>query len=220
MAVMWHGGKKWYGKPEIRPAKTGNAEWGPGLYGTNNYFRAADYAKGGKVTHLIEYQPRLLLSGAAIGMELATKFVRDNAPRSKQVDLLETLGECAERRTIKQDLTVIGDGQPFVAEALLNLWVNLGLASGVRGPALSAFFAEHGIDAYSDRATSMSGQPEVWTVIFNPDAVTGHQIVAAADVPKLLWELPDPRESQGVTISDLLSDAAPEKAKRSSLGMG
>ena len=220
MAVMWHGGNRWSGTPEIRPAKGGRAEWGPGLYGSTSYFRAASYAKGGKVTHLIEYNPRLLLGDAAIGLDLARDFVRDNAPRSKQADILEFLAEESVQHRISDKFTVVGNGKPFLAGSLLNLWVNSGLASGVRGPALSEFFSQHGIDAYSDSVSGLNGERETWTVIFNPDAITENHIITASDVPDALWTLPDPRDNPDETVSGLYSEVAPAQKRRTGMRMG
>lgn len=182
------------------------AEWGPGLYGTTSYFRASTYAKGGKVTQLVEYQPRLLLADAALGLDTATDFVRDNAPRSKQPEILARLQACSENPNARDKHAIIGTGDPLFAEVLLNLWVNSGLSTGVKGPALSEFYAAHGIDAYSDRVSGLNGDKEFWTVIFNPDAITESCIVSAADVPNELWVLPDPRESMGLTIADVCSE--------------
>lgn len=156
MAVMWHGGNRWVGKPEIRPAKSMRAEWGPGLYGTTSYFRASTYAKGGKVTQLVEYQPRLLLADAALGLDTATDFVRENAPCSKHADILGRLQACSENPNARNKSVIIGSGSPLFAEVLLNLWVNTGLSTGFKGPALSEFYAANGIDAHSDRVSGLN----------------------------------------------------------------
>lgn len=91
----------------------------------------------------------------------------------------------------------------------------------IKGPALSEFYSAHGIDAHSDRVSGLNGDKEVWTVIFNPDAITESCIVSAADVPNELWVLPDPREARCLTITDVCSSLeALRQPKRSLPRMG
>lgn len=218
MAIMWHGGSRWEGAPEIRPAKRGRAEWGPGVYGTTSYFRASRYAKGGKVVQLVEFAPRLLLGRAAIGLDTLTSFVKQNAPGSKRGDILERLQGAAARNKI-EGLALLGDGQMVRADVIVNMWVNTDLSSGVRGPKLSQFLVELGIDAACDGASSLDGTPEAWTVVFNPDAITRHEVYATKDVDDSMWTLPDPRVEPGVTMSQFLSrgrdcDCGDEKLER------
>ena len=200
MAIMWHGGNKWEGEPEIRAAKRGRAEWGPGIYGTSNYFRASQYAKGGKVTRLVEFQPRLFLEQAAIGLTTLTQFVNEHAPRSKQTDILERLESAAARNLIGKR-EQLGDGAMVHAEVILNMWVNTDLAHGQRGPALSEFLSGMGIDAHSSRSMSFDGTPEHWSVVFNTETITRHDVIRSKDVDSELWYLPSPIETPGLTIA-------------------
>lgn len=213
MAIMWHGGNRWDGQAEIRPAKKGRAEWGPGIYGTTNYFRASQYAKGGKVTQLIEFQPRLLLSEAAIGLDTLADFVKGYAPRSKQADILERLQSAANRNKL-DGRVLLGTGPMAHADVLVNMWVNTDLAHGKNGPPLSAFLTEMGIDAHTDRSMSMSGTPEYWTVVFNPESITRHLVIPAASVAQETWYLPSPAMSRDLTIEAYMDQvlAPPEDA--------
>lgn len=223
MAIMWHGGNRWDGSAEIRPAKKGRAEWGPGIYGTTNYFRASQYAKGGKVTQLIEFEPRLFLSEAAIGLDTLAEFVKANAPRSKQADILERLENAASRNKL-DGRQLLGDGPMAHADVIVNMWVNTDLAHGQRGPALSAFLSELGIDAHTDRSMGMSGTPEYWTVVFNPDAITRHVVIPSASVAEETWYLPTPSDRRDLTIQgyldEVLAPADAEPAPKSTMTMG
>lgn len=219
MAIMWHGGNRWTGRAEIRSAKKGRAEWGPGIYGTTDYFRANEYAKGGKVTQLVEFQPRMLLSEAAIGLHTLAEFVNSSAPKTKHTDILGVLRDCSERNKIG-NRQVLGEGPMVHADVIVNMWVNTDLAHGKRGPALSAFLSELGIDAHCDTVTSFSGTPEHWTVIFNPDVITDHRVVPAKEVAPDIWNAPAALTDRNLTIEAFYSGNYSKEFGPSTVGMG
>lgn len=199
MAIMWHGGNRWEGGPEIRAAKRGRAEWGPGIYGTTNYFRASQYAKGGKVVQLVEFKPRLYLDETAIGLNTLTEFVKAKAPKSKHADIIGTL-ERAAGRNKTDGLALIGDGDMVRSGVIVNMWVNTDLSHGQRGPALSSFLTDLGIDGHAELSSGLDGNPEHWVVIFNPKAITRHEVMLAKEVDESTWYLPDPVADRDLTI--------------------
>ncbi|HDX8429682.1 TPA: hypothetical protein RQN23_004408 [Aeromonas veronii] len=202
MSVMWHGGEKWLTPPEIRPAKKGRAEWGPGIYGTSNLDGALKYATGNKVIQLVEFQPKKFLQQVDFGMELVTDFVRSSVKKSVRVELLAALERSALRCPPDLSKSKIGSGIPVSGNALLCLYVNLDLSSGAAGPALSNFFSMHGVDAFTDTAP---GSSDLWTVIFNPSIITNHLVLKAADIKPSEFHLPDPRESLSLKAAEFLN---------------
>src|SRR5690554_2395054 len=120
MALIWHGGSRWDSDPEVRPARKGRAEWGPGIYGTSSYFRAKSYAKGGKVTQLVDFVPSRWLNEVALGLDTVNAFVGANAPRAKAEDIMSILTDRAARISTDRH-EKLGDGDRFIpAVNLLN----------------------------------------------------------------------------------------------------
>lgn len=200
MAVVWHGGNRWEGSPEIRPAKKERAEWGPGIYGSTHYQRARQYAKGGKVTSLVEFMPQTFLEDAVISHQEASQFVRSCAPVSKRADLLGYVDRY-------QNLDAANLAQGVPATVLVNLWVNNDMSHGKRGMDLNEFLVAHGVDASCSRTTGIDGTPEFWTVIFNPKCIKRHEVVSASEVPLDLYWLKPPTEDPLATIQSVKNSA-------------
>src|SRR5687768_1879026 len=53
MLAFYHGGAEWQRRPEVRPAKQGRYEGGPGIYLTTSYMRAVSYAGGSKIVQKV-----------------------------------------------------------------------------------------------------------------------------------------------------------------------
>ncbi len=201
MSIMWHGGERWLTPPEIRPAKKGRAEWGPGIYGTSNLNGALKYSTGNKVLQLVEFQPATFLQQVDFGMDLVAEFVRSSVKKSMRVELLTALERSALRCQPDPSKLKVGSGIPVSGNALLCLYVNLDLSSGASGPALSHFFSMHGVDAFTDTAP---GSADLWTVIFNPNIITNHRVFKATEVESSQFYLPDPRVTAALKIDEFL----------------
>lgn len=201
MSIMWHGGERWLTPPEIRPAKKGRAEWGPGIYGTSNLNDALKYSTGNKVLQLVEFQPATFLQQVDFGMDLVADFARSSVKKSMRVELLAALERSALRCQPEPSKLKVGSGIPVSGNALLCLYVNLDLSSGASGPALSHFFSTHGVDAYTDTAP---GSSDLWTVIFNPNIITNQRVFKAAEVELSQFYLPDPRVTMALKIDEYL----------------
>ena len=188
---LWHGGHRFDSTPEIRPAKRGRFECGPGIYATTHYQRARNYAKGGGATHLIEFAPRLMLEDAALSLATATAIAGDVLPKRLAQQVKRDLIDGADRLKDRIGrLQAIGEGSLFVpASNLLNLCVNCDGIVGVRGPLLAQHLAGLGIDASFHH---VSGN-EWWAVIFNPRCIRRVTKVAAKDIGLDRYELPAPK---------------------------
>lgn len=185
--VMWHGGRRWDGPPEIQGGKKGATERGPGIYCTTNYLTARKYASGGGQVRKVTFSPASLLDRVAVPLEEAILFTKQNLMRRTHDDIIERLRDCADRHNMTH-LRLSGQGPHVPANALVNLCINSDQAHGAKGLALNRFLVSHGIDAVLDYAMGS----EVWGVIFNPACILDHKAVPAAEVSLDEYDLPNP----------------------------
>lgn len=171
---LWHGAHNWQGPPQVRGARKGHAEAGPGLYLTTSYQTARKYARGGGATL------RVTLDADLGWLEDATLSLAD------AVAFVQALRRCGQRTALVRDLRAYAvrlaprlGGDTIHASALVNLAVNADAAHGDNGVLLAGFLVEHGIDASLHLATST----EDWVVVFNPKKILGVERVGAGDVP-------------------------------------
>ncbi|MBB4861278.1 hypothetical protein HNP46_000089 [Pseudomonas nitritireducens] len=192
--TMWHGSRRWVGKPEIRKPAQGRAEHGPGIYTSNDYERALKYAQGGGVVRKVEFSPRLLLEDAAIPLESAVGFVRKHLKGEKRETVIADLIRIQERRINSlSGKTFCGKGDHFIiAEVLRNLLVNNDTCIGKTGVALADYFVSHGIDA----AISHIQRDEYWAVIFNPACILSTTPVRQSEIHFSEYMLPSPIEPE------------------------
>lgn len=181
MIELWHGGKRWEGSPEIRPAKQGNYECGPGLYLTTSYERAQKYAKGGKVTTRVTLADEVRwLEKAKLPLRELLEYAR-TAPRVPKRDkLLADLVRCpGEPKAL--DVESLSD-----VSRLVNLLVNSEALAGKLGVHLAAWLTSKGIDASLYSPTN----GEQWVIVFNPAIIRKHRVVSATDVKLDQYHLP------------------------------
>jgi len=154
--VLYHGSHRWFGPPEIRGARRGAAEHGPGIYLTTSWTTAKGYAKGGGAVQRVVLAPDLRwLQDARLDLEETLAWLRD-VPRLRQrQELADSLRRLAAR-----------SGNPFPAEYLVNVFVNSDQASGQAGPALAKFLVDHGVDVAYVRQSN-----EDWVVVFNTEKI-------------------------------------------------
>jgi hypothetical protein len=174
---MWHGSKRWDGRPEIRAPRAGRYEAGPGIYFTTNYETAAKYAKGGGSTMLAEIDSSLKLAqNVMIPIEEAVDFVK-TCPRMKhKKQIIDDLRRNGARR----------DSTSIYAFILVNLVVNYEAGSGDAGVALARFLREKGVDASIE---PQSGR-EQWLVVINPAVIKSITKIPAKDVSMDMYHLP------------------------------
>ena len=174
---MWHGSRRWDGRPEIRPPRSGRYEAGPGIYLTNRYSTALKYAKGGGSTMLVAVDRQMqLASSVQIPLNDAVEFVKTAPRMGHKADIISDLKSHAER--MKRDTVA--------ASVLINLTVNYEAGAGNAGLALARFLREQGVDASQE---DQSGN-EQWLVVINPSIIRSVKPVAARDVTLDMRDLP------------------------------
>lgn len=172
--VLWHGSQRWEGPPEIREARTGNVEHGPGIYLTTSASRARLYAMGGGSVVRMEIDPELgWLEDARLPVAEMLEFVQSR-PRLRKRAQIEADLRRAQKRMGRDDIP---------AATLLNLMVNHEMLTGSHGPALAAFYVARGIDA-----SHVTRFDEDWVVLFNPAKVRSWRKVpggSGEDAPRI-----------------------------------
>jgi hypothetical protein len=177
--LMWHGSRRWDGRPEIRAPREGRYEAGPGIYLTNRYMTAAKYAKGGGSTMLVAIDRHLRMAwDVDVPLADAIAFVKATRMGHKK-EIIADLQANASRKN--QDTVK--------AAVLINLTVNYRAGSGNAGLALARFLREHGVDASLE---DQSGS-EQWLVVINPQIIRSIKPVRASDVTMDMRDLPPVR---------------------------
>lgn len=173
--VLYHGARRWEGPVEVRPARKGRTEHGPGLYLTTRYETARKYGKVLRVT--IRGDVRWL-EDAALPLDETLEFVAKGLPRfGKRRALAEDLRTSAARMAVRLGPNAVP------ASVLVNLLVNDDGLSGANGPAVAGFLVRHGIDASLTGPAfgSFGGHSEQWVVVFNPEVVLSVKPLSRSD---------------------------------------
>lgn len=177
---LWHGGARWIGGPEVQAPRPGRYECGPGIYLSTEYSDAYKYARGGKVTTLVDLAPELrLLEKTRLPLADVLEFAQ-NLPRlRKRAEILSDLkANVARRQALDPEL--------IDASVLVNLCVNYEALSGATGLALARWLVDQGIDA----SWHSPGGDRYWLVVFNPKVIKAFKVVRAADVSLDMRSLP------------------------------
>lgn len=191
---MFHGGRRWEGRPEIQPARRGRAECGPGIYLTTKYETARKYAKGGGVPMRVDVRVRMLLEDVAISLDQAKLMATDCVARARLKPLFAELDELSQRymsHTFRSPF-IAGPESPAMmpASSLLNLCINDDLLLGERGVRMAGHLTKLGIDASAHHANA----DDHWLVVFNPDAIVSIKKLPADKIELSDYSLPSPRE--------------------------
>jgi len=162
---MYHGGVKWTRIPrEILGSKKNRYEGGVGIYFTNVYNTAREYARGSNVVHLVDIDRNFKdITKVDLKLSDVVNFVSNCRGMKNKNAIIKDLQNSSSRRNVD-----------FVGASVLNnLIVNHEAGAGNVGVEVSKYFISKGIDAYMDRH---SGE-EFWLVVFNPNIIKKVQIV-------------------------------------------
>jgi hypothetical protein len=174
--IVYTGTEVWVGKPQIREARKGRVEHGPGLYFTTSRQTAMKYGKGRRTVLRVEIDPSFTwLEDATAPTEELVRWVLGQRGLRKKKEIIDDLVSRGERG--------LSPGTARVS-ALVNLMVNYEAITGPHGPALAEFLVEMGIGASHVR----QGE-EDWIVLFDPDKVVDWRRVGDDDA----WHLPKVR---------------------------
>lgn len=170
---IWHGSHRWQGKPEIRPCRKGHYEHGPGIYCTTNLNTASKYAKGGgRIVRLSINAQINWLEDAKMPFDYVMDFVRTNDALLKRRILAADLMQTFDRR---EQIRTSG---MMPVSYLVNLAVNNECLSGAAGQAFAKFLTDNDIHASLYRKAGN----EDWVVVFDPEIIVGHEILASRDI--------------------------------------
>lgn len=177
MFEMWHGGRRWQGSPELQAPKAGRYECGPGIYLTNRYMRAVEYAQGGGVTTLVTLRDGLRwLEKSELPLATLKDYVRSARGFRKREAVFEDLDRSAER--LKREILPVS--------YLVNLCIYYEVLSGGQGLRLAQWLSEQGIDASLHSVNAN----EQWVIVFNPSAIAKYRALPASQVSLEQYELP------------------------------
>jgi len=156
---MYHGGKRWsYIPRDIQPSYKGRYEGGVGIYLTNSYNTARQYAKGPKVVHLVDIDKNYKdIKDVKIPLMDMVEFVKGVDGLRKKKEILLTIVENAKRR----------NSDTVDANVLNNLIVNYQAGAGKPGVEIAKYLVSKGVDGSMDRRSG----DEFWFVIFNPKII-------------------------------------------------
>jgi hypothetical protein len=178
---MYHGGQRWSRIPsELIGASKGRYEGGVGIYFTNSYQTAREYAKGGKVVQLVNIDKNFkTLDEVQIPVAELVDFVKNVAGMKKKKEIIQDLISNAQRRN-KDTISL---------SILNNLVVNYEVGAGRVGVDVSNFFVSKGGDANVDRHSG----DEFWMTVFNPKIIKHVSVVDPKTVDyKFPFLLPQP----------------------------
>jgi len=159
--ALYHGGSRWKGPPELRPAKKGRAEHGAGIYLTTSFDTARKYAAGNKVVTVVHLSLPIVLSSESFVAYPAVERLATELKPSSRKKLLEGVARVRAR---------FPGSMP--ADSLLAILVNSDLSSGESGVTAARFMACNGIDASIVRFAS-----EDWLVLFNTSRIARWEVV-------------------------------------------
>lgn len=177
--VLWHGGHRWEGPPEVRPSRKGRVLEGPGLYLSTSAATARHFAKGG---------------GSIIRLEIERPIRWLYGKPTPTVSADEMAEWVRNRERLRSKKEIVADIERYAARiesvdvplfVLVNLMSHYNAIVGAQGPALANFLVEHGVDASLEKP----GGDEDWVVLYNTDKVLRWRKVPAGeaeDAPRVV----------------------------------
>lgn len=170
---LWHGSRRWDGRPELRPCKKGQYECGPGIYCTTNLNTASKYSKGGG---------RIM----RFTLDADIKWLEDiKVPLEDAVSFVAGSRHIHKRRILAQDIQSSFDRKEHVRTSgliPLSYVVNLAIyhesLSGMGGPEMAEWLSDNGAQASLYRKSSVDD----WVVIFDPGAITSFEMLSSKDI--------------------------------------
>lgn len=171
--TIWHGSRRWEGRPEIRPTKKGQYECGPGIYCTTNLNTAAKYSKGGG--RIVRF-----------GLDPEITWLEDaSVPFDDVLSFVESTRHLHKRRILAADIRRVFDERDQVRTSgmiplsyLVNLAINNECLSGNGGPELAEYLVDNDVQASLYRKSSVDD----WVVIFDPRAIKSVELLSAKDI--------------------------------------
>lgn len=168
----WHGAHRWTWPPEIRAPRKGRYEHGPGIYITNLWSRAAQYAKGG---------------GSVLRMRLRLKPLDE--VRVEHEEVIAFVRGC---RGLRHKEAIVGDirrnqefGRYFRPEFLRNLCVNHEALTASSAPLITEWLNQQGLP-YSVNFIGQKGEvKEEWIVVHDPSLIIEASPVRAKELDSL-----------------------------------
>jgi hypothetical protein len=178
---VYHGGKRWSRIPEqLIAAKKNRYEANVGIYFTNFYNRARQYAKGSNVVQLVEINKNFRnIKDVKLNLTSTIKFLNNLSGLRRRSELIEILKDNAARRNVDY----------IDAYVLNNLIINLEIGAGKIGLELSKYLVDNGVDANVENKSN----GEFWLIVFNPSIIKKISVVNPAKIDKNFeFELPNP----------------------------
>lgn len=173
MFKIWHGSQRWEGRPEIRPARKGMYEHGPGIYCTTSLSRASKYARGpGRIVRFSVDSSIQWLQGTNLDVADVMSFLKQSRYVRGKVKLARDIEEVLGARG-----RAVGDGK-MPAEFLVNLAVDGNCLSGQGAPELAEYLVSKGVGGSLYRLSAV----EDWVVLFDPSKIVDWEVLRAADI--------------------------------------
>ncbi len=179
--TIWHGSRRWEGRPEIRPTKKGQYECGPGIYCTTNLNTAVKYSKGGG--RIVRF-----------GLDPDIAWLEDaKAPFDDVLSFVEGTKHLHKRRILADDIRDVFDRREQVRTSgmmplsyLVNLAISNECLSGHGGPELAEYLVDNGVQASLYRKSSVDD----WVVIFDPRAIRSVELLTSKEIDWKQDQLP------------------------------
>lgn len=135
--TLWHGGKDLeHTHREVTSSKKGRWQHGPGLYLTNSYNRAQEYAKGSRKVYRVTINRGTEISKVQIPYTDVLAFANQYIPTSKRKQFLMSIQENMERMGTDS----VG------ANVFLNLIINWESVPSSKTNIVAQFLVQHGVD--------------------------------------------------------------------------
>jgi hypothetical protein len=168
--ILWHGAHRWSGPPEIREARLGHVEHGPGIYLTTGVETARHYARGGGSLVRFELDPNIRwLDGVRVSTASMKAFVKSLPRLRSREKILSDIDRVAARETRESGTIRLN--------VLVNLLVNYTALSGKIVPLTARWLVENGADADLVRGS----RGDDWVVLFNPALVRSTRRIPASE---------------------------------------
>lgn len=135
--TLWHGGKGLeHSHGEVTSSKKGRWQHGPGLYLTNSYNRAQEYAKGSRKVYRVTINRGTEISKVQLTYNDVLEFANQHIPSSKRKQFLMSIQENMER----MGSDTVG------ANIFLNLIINWESVPSSKTNIVAQFLVNHGVD--------------------------------------------------------------------------
>lgn len=154
--TLWHGGKDLeHTHSEVTSSKKGRWQHGPGLYLTNSYARAQEYAKGGRKVYRVTINRGTEISKVQIPYTDVLSFANQYIPTSKRKQFLMSIEDNMKRM----------GGDTVSANVFLNLIINWEAVPSSKTNIIAQFLVNHGVDYAIDKFGGYENEQVV--VLFN-----------------------------------------------------